>query len=63
MSAIPKREQDLIATALSGIWNQPTKEQALAELDEVRMYITLLHGLNSEYDSLFRAMGEYSTAC
>jgi transposase-like protein len=32
MSAIPKRERDPIATELSGIWNQPTKEQALTEL-------------------------------
>ncbi len=32
MNAIPKRERDPIATELSGIWNQPTKEQALTEL-------------------------------
>jgi transposase-like protein len=32
MSAIPKRERDPIATELSGIWNQSTKEQALTEL-------------------------------
>lgn len=32
MNAIPKRERDPIATELSGIWNQPTKEKALAEL-------------------------------
>jgi putative transposase len=32
MNAIPKREQDLIATELAGIWKQPTKEQALVEL-------------------------------
>jgi transposase-like protein len=32
MSAIPKREHELIAAELGGIWNQPTKEQALTEL-------------------------------
>lgn len=32
MNAIPKREQDPIATELAGIWKQPTKEQALTEL-------------------------------
>lgn len=32
MNAIPKRERDLISTELGGIWNQPTKEQALTEL-------------------------------
>jgi putative transposase len=32
MNAIPKRERDPIATELSGIWNQSTKEQALTEL-------------------------------
>jgi transposase-like protein len=32
MNAIPKRERDAIATELSGIWNQSTKEQALTEL-------------------------------
>jgi transposase-like protein len=32
MSAIPKREHDQIAAELAGIWNQPTKEQALTEL-------------------------------
>jgi transposase-like protein len=32
MNAIPKRERDPIAAELNGIWNQPTKEQALTEL-------------------------------
>jgi putative transposase len=32
MNAIPKREQDPIATELAGIWKHPTKEQALIEL-------------------------------
>ena len=32
MNAIPKREYELIAAELAGIWNQPTKEQALTEL-------------------------------
>lgn len=32
MSAIPKREHELIAAELGGIWNQPTKEQAVREL-------------------------------
>src|SRR5438874_8071555 len=32
MNAIPKREHELIAAELGGIWNQPTKEQALIEL-------------------------------
>jgi putative transposase len=32
MNAIPKREQEPIATELAGIWKQPTKEQALVEL-------------------------------
>ncbi len=32
MNAIPRREQDPIATELAGIWKQPTKEQALTEL-------------------------------
>jgi transposase-like protein len=32
MNAIPKRERDPIATELSGIWNQPTKEKAQTEL-------------------------------
>jgi putative transposase len=32
MNAIPKREQESVATELAGIWKQPTKEQALTEL-------------------------------
>jgi len=32
MSAIPKREHEQIAAELAGIWQQPTKEQALTEL-------------------------------
>lgn len=32
MSSIPKREQEQISTELTGIWNQPTKEQALTEV-------------------------------
>jgi putative transposase len=32
MNALPRREQDPIAAELAGIWNQPTKEQALIEL-------------------------------
>jgi putative transposase len=32
MNAIPKREQEPIATELAGIWKYPTKEQALIEL-------------------------------
>jgi putative transposase len=32
MNAIPKREHELIAAELVGIWNQPTKEQAVTEL-------------------------------
>src|SRR5215470_17891225 len=32
MSAIPKREHEQIAAELAGIWQQPTKEQALSEL-------------------------------
>src|SRR6266436_3686289 len=32
MNAIPKREHELLAAELGGIWNQPTKEQALTEL-------------------------------
>jgi transposase-like protein len=32
MTAIPKREQELIAAELAGSWNQPTKEQAVTEL-------------------------------
>src|SRR5450755_1649145 len=32
MNAIPKREQEAIATELAGIWKHPTKEQALTEL-------------------------------
>jgi transposase-like protein len=32
MNAIPKREQEAVATELAGIWKQPTKEQALIEL-------------------------------
>jgi putative transposase len=32
MSAIPKREHERIAAELAGIWNQPTKEQAMREL-------------------------------
>jgi putative transposase len=31
MNAIPKREQESVATELAGIWKQPTKEQALTE--------------------------------
>ncbi len=32
MNAIPKREQESVATELAGIWKQPTKEQALIEV-------------------------------
>jgi len=32
MSAIPKRERTSITAELTGIWSQPTKEQALTEL-------------------------------
>src|SRR6266446_1738306 len=32
MNAIPKREHEHIAAELVGIWNQPTKEQAVTEL-------------------------------
>src|SRR2546423_15683907 len=32
MNAIPKREHERIAAELAGIWNQPTKEQAMTEL-------------------------------
>src|SRR5215472_879386 len=32
MNAIPKREHELVAAELTGIWNQPTKGQALREL-------------------------------
>lgn len=32
MRAIPKREHERIAAELTGIWNQPTKEQAVTEL-------------------------------
>ena len=32
MNAIPKREHERIAAELTGIWNQPTKEQAVTEL-------------------------------
>jgi putative transposase len=32
MNAIPKREHELVFAELTGIWNQPTKEQAMTEL-------------------------------
>lgn len=32
MNAIPKREQNTIATELAGIWKSPTKEEALTQL-------------------------------
>ncbi len=32
MNAIPRREHEHIAAELAGIWNQPTKEQAVTEL-------------------------------
>jgi putative transposase len=32
MNAIPKREQESVATELAGIWKQPTREQAVTEL-------------------------------
>ena len=32
MNAIPKREQNTVATELAGIWKSPTKEEALTQL-------------------------------
>src|ERR1700692_791173 len=33
MNAIPKREENTVATELSGIWKSATKEEALTQLE------------------------------
>jgi transposase-like protein len=57
MSAIPKREREPIAVELSGIWNQPTKDKALTELEAFKgkyreRYPEAIHSLSEDEEHL-----------